>query len=148
MGLLVSIPKVQIELLPGLEPVHHCAYQLPYAYEQTFKKELQHIIDTGILEECSASEWIFPCFIIAKKDGRVRQISGLCSLNKYIKHNQYPLPIIHDIMQPILGCKSFTKLDISMKYHLVELDEEPQEFCEILTPYGKYKYRCLPMGLK
>ncbi len=61
------------------------------------------MVNIGIVEECGASEWALPSFIVAKKDGQVRQVSDLCSLNKCIKHKQYPLPIIHNIMQHIMG---------------------------------------------
>ncbi len=111
--------KVHIDLLPKLV---HRAYPVPWVQEQTFKKELQHMVDIGILEECRASEWALSCFIVAKRDGRVRQISDLCSLNKYIKGKQYLLPIIHEIMQQISGYNHFTKLNISMQYHSFELD--------------------------
>ncbi len=84
------------------------------------------MVDIGILEECRASKWALPCFIVAKKDGQVRQISDLRSLNKCVKRKQYPLPIIHNIMQQILGYKFFTKLDILMQYYTFELYEESQ----------------------
>ncbi len=61
---------------------------------------------------------------------------------------QYPLPIISDILRKQTGYAFFCKLDMSMQYYTLALDEECKDLMAIVTPFGKYGYNVLPIGFK
>ncbi len=105
------------------------------------------MVDIGILEEFGASKGALLCFIIPKKDSLVRLISDLQLLNKCVKCKKYPLPVIQDIMHCVSGYKYSTKLVISMQNYTFEFDNKSQDLCVIIIPFGKYKYKSLPLGL-
>ena len=65
-----------------------------------------------------------------------------------IQRHIYHLPCIQDILKRRPGYSFFSKLDVSMQYFTFELDAESQKLCVISTPFGLYKYKRLPMGIK
>ncbi len=85
---------------------------------------------------------------LSKEDNRACWISISCQLNKAKRRKQYLLPIITDILCKRSGYEFFTKLEDGMQYYMFELDNKSQDSCTIITPFGKYKYLRLLMGLK
>jgi hypothetical protein len=62
---------------------------------------------------------------------------------------QYPPPIINGILRRQTGYAFFSKeLGLSMQNHTFALDDKSKGLTTIVTPFGKYCYNILPMGLK
>ncbi len=74
-----------------------------------------------------------------KKNGRTHWVTDLRELDKVVRRQEYPLPIIQDILRKHTGYKFFTKIVISVQYYTFELDEESKDLCIISTPFGKFK---------
>ena len=138
---------VEIPLKEGSQPYHARAFPIPNIHEQTFKKDLARLVSIGVLRKVNRSEWAAPAFIIAKKDGRVRFISDFCKLNKQIKRTPYPLPHIKDMLLKVSNFTYATALDLVMGYYNIRLSDDASKLCTITTPYGKYEYLRLPMGI-
>ena len=59
----------------------------------------------------------------------------------------YPIPKIADVLQKLEGICYATSLDLNMGYYSVRLDPDSQKLCTIITPWGKYQYLWLTMGV-
>ena len=140
---------MHIDLLPGSKPVYKRHYPVAQTHKSTFKKELDHLEEIGVLSKIKDPLlWCLPTFCIPKKGSRIRIVSNLRELNKFVKPVQYPLPQISEVLRKRFGYQFFTKLDVLMQFYTFELDDESKELCTISTPFGNYRYNRVPMGLK
>jgi hypothetical protein len=136
-----------IKLIPGSEPYHAHPFLVPRIHELTLKKELDRLVQIGVLKRVNCSQWGALTFIIAKKDGTVCFISDFRELNEWVQRNPFPTPKIQDLLLRLEGFMYGTSLDLNMRYYHIELDDAAKEMCTITTQWGKYEYQRLPMGL-
>jgi transposase InsO family protein len=130
------------------KPVHARPYTVPRSVEQQLRKEIARLVDIGVLEEDYTSEWASPTFAIAKKNGTIRVVSDFRKLNSLLQRHPFPIPKIGDMIRTMEGFTFATALDLNMGYYHIKLDADAQKLCTIIFPWGKYKYKRLPMGIK
>ena len=138
---------VDFEMKEGATPHSQRYYPMPRIHKETLKKEIKRLCKLGVLERVQESEWGSPTFIIPKKNGTVRFISDFRKLNTKLKRKPYPLPRISDTLQNLEGFTFASSLDLNMGYYHIELSEEASDMCTIITEWGKFRYRRLPMGV-
>jgi hypothetical protein len=88
-----------------------------------------------------------PMVVIPKKDGAIWTIDDFHELNKFLKHKWYPSTKIQDVFHCRSGFKYMSKLDLTLCYYSYELDEDSSWLCILVTPFGKYRRKRVPMGL-
>ena len=62
-------------------------------------------------------------FFIKKKDGKLRPIQDYCTINSYTVHNQYPLPLISNLICNLGGAWLYTKFDVQQGYNNIHMKE-------------------------
>ena len=91
--------------------------------------------------------WVSSVVVTTKKSGAL----GVCvdprPLNKALKRETYPMPILDEILLDLSQAKVFTTVDLHSGFWHCVLDEESSMLSTFNTPYGRYRWLRLPFGL-
>ena len=88
-----------------------------------------------------------PVFFVGKKDGKKRIVQDYRYLNEWTIKNNYPLPLILDVLENIGTKKVFTKMDLRWSYNNVRIKEEDKWKVAFTTPEGSFKPMVMFFGL-
>ena len=125
---------IKLELIPGANPHVARPYHTPHAYRKLVKKEIDRLVEIGLLTKVEASEWASPSFAIPKKDDRIRFVTDFRILNSMLVRRPFPLPLIHEVIQNLGKFEFATCLDLNMGYYSMKLDEESKGMCVTCLP--------------
>ena len=81
-------------------PVRLPAYRIPYAYRDKVRKEIEEMLEEGIIEH-SNSEWSSPIVLVGKKDGSLRLYVDYWRLNTLSQADAYPMPRIDEMLDQL-----------------------------------------------
>ena len=138
--------EVHFDLKPDATPWHGRPYPVPRVHRDTVRKEVDRLVSIDVLEPVQDSEWGSPSFIIAKSNGTVRFLTDFRELNKRILRKPHPIPKINEMLQQMEEFSFVSSVDLNMGYYHITLDLATREICTIVFPWGKYRYKRLPMG--
>jgi hypothetical protein len=144
--------KHSITVVPGTTPINTKSYRLPEAQKAEIEKQVDEMLDKGIIEQ-SSSPWNSPLLIVPKKadasgERKWRVVVDFRKLNEKTIGNAYPLPDITEILDQLGQSKYFSCIDMVMGYHQIELDPKDKEKTAFSTKQGHWEYRRMPFGLK
>lgn len=128
------------------KPVRSKPYPIPYAIQGEVEKELQQMLDLGIIEP-SESPYSSPMLIVKKKDGGNRLCLDFRKLNKLTVFDAEPMPDIAEIMTQLSNSKYFTRIDLSKGYWQIPLDRNSRELTAFQTSKGLFQFVVMPFGL-
>ena len=95
----------------------------------------------------SKSPQTAPVFFVGKKDGKKRMVQDYRYLNEWTVKNNYPLPLISDVLENIGMKKLFTKMDLRWGYNNVRIKEGDEWKAAFMTPEGLFELTVMFFGL-
>jgi len=95
-----------------------------YPLSRNEKEEVQKFVDEHLKKgyiRPSKSPQTSPVFFVGKKDGGKRMVMDYRRLNKQTVKNNYPLPLIMDLVDSMGNKRVFTKMDLRWDYNNVRI---------------------------
>ena len=86
-------------------------------------------------------------FFVGKKDGKKRIVQDYQYLNEWMVKNNYPLPLISDVIKNIGTKKKFTKMDLRQGYNNVRIKEGDKWKTVFTTPERSFEPTVMFFGL-
>ena len=133
-------------------PVSFGSRPIPAAMREMTKAQLDFLEEHDIISKVPKgvpTPWCSQMHVVHKKDGKsVRVCIDPKFLNRALLREYHPIKTLEDVLTKIQGSKCFTVLDANMGFYQLQLDAESQLLTCFQTPWGRYKYQRLPMGIK
>nr|GEW78843.1 reverse transcriptase domain-containing protein [Tanacetum cinerariifolium] len=129
------------------------------------KKEVEKLLDAGLIYPISDSPWVSPIHCVPKKGGftvveneeneliRTRFVTRwrVCidyrKLNEATRKDNFPLPFMDQMLERLAGNEYYCFLDGFFGYFQILIDPRDQEKTTFTRPYGTFAYRRMPFGL-
>ncbi|GKA02718.1 reverse transcriptase domain-containing protein [Tanacetum coccineum] len=129
------------------------------------KKEVEKLLDAGLIYPISDSPWVSPVDCVPKKGGftvvendeneliLTRLVTGwrVCidyrKLNEATRKDHFPLPFMDQMLERLVGNEYYCFLDGFSGYFQIPIDPHDHEKTTFTCLYGTFAYRRMPFGL-
>nr|GFB30520.1 reverse transcriptase domain-containing protein [Tanacetum cinerariifolium] len=129
------------------------------------KKEVEKLLDTGMIYPISDSPWVSPIHCVPKKGGMTvikndekelvptRLVMGwrVCidyrKLNEATRKDHFPLPFMDQMLERLAGNEYYCFLHGFSGYFQIPINPKDQEKTTFTYPYGTFAYKRMPFGL-
>ena len=164
-GISPSYCMHKIHMEQDFIPVAQPQRRLNPTMKEVVKKEVQKLLEAGMIYPISDSAWVSPVQVVPKKGGMTvihnekneliptRTVTGwrMCidyrKLNQATRKDHFPLPFMDQMLERLAGKAYYCFLDGYSGYNQIVVDPEDQEKTAFTCPFGVFAYRKMPFGL-
>jgi len=132
--------------LTSLEPIRSRPYPLPYALREIVDKEIETMLQLGVIEPSTAS-YAAPIVMVKKSDGSNRICIDYRKLNKVTVFDPEPMPQAEEIFAELAGSNFLSKFDFAKGYWQVPMRPEDRDVTTFVTHQGLFRFKVMPFGL-
>lgn len=126
-----------ITTLPQAIPVNSRLYRYSHLHKDEIERQVKALLAAGLIIP-STSPYASHVLLVQKKDGTWRFCVDYRKLNDITINNRFPMPLVDEIIDELVGTKYFAKLDMRAGYHQVRMKKEDEQKKTFKTHHGHF----------
>ena len=140
--------QLKLNLDEGVAPVAQPVRRIPFSRREKVVQKLKELEDLDVIEKVDGpTQWVNPLVTVEKPNGDVRLCLDMREANRAIIRERQPIPSVEETVQEMGEMKVFTKMDLNMAFHQVELHPQSRDVTTFAAPNGLYRYKRLIFGV-
>ena len=141
--------EYDIKTDPTVPPVQHGRWKVPIEYKEEIEKELAEMVQQRIItKQTEPTPWVSSLTYPKKANGKLRICLNPKDLNKAIIRENHKAPTLEEIAHVLMGATRFSKVNSNKAFFGMHLMEEASLLMTFNTHLGRYRFLCVPFGLK
>ena len=138
---------IQLHIKPNASPVIQPPRPIPYHLKDTFDDVIHKMEADDVIEpHYEPVTWLSNPVLVPKADGSMRVTVDLRNLHKALQDTHLPILRVDDIISMFTGKSIFSKLDLKIAFHLLELSEDSRILTVFCAGDCLIWYKRLTMG--
>ena len=134
-------------VLEDKTPIYLRPYRKSEHERHEIRKQIAEMLGNGIIRK-SRSAYSSPLILVPKPNGTKRICIDCRKLNKVTVRQNWPLPLIQDVLDRLSGSIFFSTLDLKSGYWQVAMHKDSIALTAFSTPDGHFEFVRLPFGLR
>jgi hypothetical protein len=139
---------IAIDLMEDAPKTLDCKiYPLTLVEQGKLEEYIKENLEKGYI--CpSKSQYSSLFFFVGKKDGKSRPVIDYRKLNMFMIPDQYPLPLIQELVDKVKDARLFSKMDVRAGYNNIRIKEGNEYKAAFKTNMGLFENTVMPFRLQ
>ena len=134
--------RLKLHVDPDVTLVAQKPRCVPFALREKVAAKVEDLIAKDILERVDGpTSWVSPVVVAPKSEGDIRLCVDMRKANQATIRKRIPTPTVDEVVENLNGSAVFSKLDLRLGFHQIELDEESRDITTFATHDGLFWYK-------
>jgi hypothetical protein len=138
----------EIKAYPNAKPVRQRLHLVHPRKVATIKLEVEKLLKADFNYHVDLIDWVSNLVPVNKKQGTIRVCVDYKDINKACPKENYPTPLVDQIIEDCAGTEIFSLMDGFFSYNQINILLADQHKTAFICPWATFSYRKLPFGLK